>query len=429
LSARRFRILHLKHFIRAGWRDGFHAAGADRAAADESTRYVESRRMLEELVCACGQKYRVDSAKHARILCRACGQLVRRPAKPISEPEPDSEPDPEQEPDPEPDEPPEPIEEGPRTNRRPRPDASDSGTAVANRFRTSANLWVAIGVATMSYGGWFAQQNADKLLFGCIYWFCGWAVLIWGCVNYARWKGYPGWFGLFGYLHLPGLIVLACLPNRRYRKPRKKKPGASSSELKSFPDDRRPGSRYLLALAPFLVAVTLILWFVKSVSSNISAAEWKEVAPEGDNFRIFMPGTAQRIEQAQPTPGGDAVLHKFVVTPKGRNEQFMIVLIRLPEGAVEQLGGREKLLELGRQDILAACKGQLQKTRRIVPGGYAGLEVEATPATGGVVKARIFATNSQIFEIAVQVPKLRAESDDVQRFFNSFQMITEAGGR
>ena len=41
------------------------------------------------------------------------------------------------------------------------------------------------------------------------YWMC-----VYGCCMFARSKGYPAIVGLLGLLWIPGLIVLALLPNQ-----------------------------------------------------------------------------------------------------------------------------------------------------------------------------------------------------------------------
>ena len=43
----------------------------------------------------------------------------------------------------------------------------------------------------------------------------GTCLIIWGCFNYAEGKGYTKWLGLFGLLSIIGLVILACLPDKR----------------------------------------------------------------------------------------------------------------------------------------------------------------------------------------------------------------------
>jgi hypothetical protein len=53
--------------------------------------------------------------------------------------------------------------------------------------------------------------------------------------------------------------------------------------------------------------------------------------------------------------------------------------------------------------------------------GWPGIEL-ALSTNGAIVKARIFVTKDQIYEVWVHVPKIRSTSDDVQKFLNSFQL-------
>ena len=100
----------------------------------------------------------------------------------------------------------------------------------------------------------------------------------------------------------------------------------------------------------------------------------------------------------------------------------MIVAIRFPDDASDQLGGTAGLLEMGRQDFLIASKGQIQSEKQIALSGFPGLELEVLPPKGAIMRARIYATKHQVFQALVGVPKVRLSSDDVQKFFDSFQL-------
>jgi hypothetical protein len=43
----------------------------------------------------------------------------------------------------------------------------------------------------------------------------GWALFVWGCCGYMKWKGYSARYGLFGLLLLFGLAVLVFFPNKQ----------------------------------------------------------------------------------------------------------------------------------------------------------------------------------------------------------------------
>ncbi len=59
-----------------------------------------------------------------------------------------------------------------------------------------------------------ATLDPTKLL-GLAILLLGTVLLIFGLSLYARAKGHNGWWGLTGLLSIIGLIVLACLPDRR----------------------------------------------------------------------------------------------------------------------------------------------------------------------------------------------------------------------
>jgi hypothetical protein len=103
----------------------------------------------------------------------------------------------------------------------------------------------------------------------------------------------------------------------------------------------------------------------------------------------------------------------------------MIIAIRFPEEVANGLGGPEKLLELGRKDLLSATQGQPRSERPIVLGNLPGLELEVPPPRGAILKARIYATKNQIYQVAAHVPEIRLSSADVQKFFDSFKLSAE----
>jgi hypothetical protein len=71
--------------------------------------------------------------------------------------------------------------------------------------------------------------------------------------------------------------------------------------------------------------------------------------------------------------------------------------------------------------VLSASKGQLKSERAIDSNGHPGLDIEVLPPQGAIIKARIYATSKQVFEIAVHCPQNRVASEDVEKFLDSFQ--------
>jgi len=294
----------------------------------------------------------------------------------------------------------------------------------ANSFKFHANLGILAGIFLIFLAGGIAKGEQGRFPIAWLISLGGFAWLIWGCVNYMRWKGYSGWFGFFGYLFLPGLIVLLCFPNRR--KQILHIDGQEQfRQLKALAkEDRKRGFRFLLTLAPVVFFGFFFGTYLLLLRSNVAAAEWQQVAPDGMGFQVLMPGAPLLEQNAQESPVGTVDIRKYTVWTKGNREFFMIVLVRFPEQIGLNVGGPEKILELGRQDVISASKAQLKSQRNIVLNGLPGLELELTNS-GNAIKVRIFATNNQVYEVWAHILQIRSPSDDVQKFFDSFKLTNE----
>jgi hypothetical protein len=236
------------------------------------------------------------------------------------------------------------------------------------------------------------------------------------------WKGYSGWFGLFGYLLVPGLFILVCFPNRNNRTISLTSGEGLETPLKAV-SQPAPTLRYLFTLVPLVFLALGFTALLSASQADIDPAEWKELAPAGMGFRVRMPGTAKSDEQVQNTPAGNIELHKFTVEPTGKKEVFVVVLVRFPEEVGKNLGGPDAILEIGKNDIASAAQGTVKSQKPIRLGNANGVELEVLPAKGATVIGRIYVMNDRMYEVMVHVPKIRAESEDVRIFLNSFQLV------
>ena len=75
---------------------------------------------------------------------------------------------------------------------------------------TAMVLFVAGGIGS----GTLLESNpqASRVFWGVAF-PCGAALWLWGCYNHAKSRGYSGWWGLLGFLTIPGLIILLVLPD------------------------------------------------------------------------------------------------------------------------------------------------------------------------------------------------------------------------
>jgi hypothetical protein len=297
----------------------------------------------------------------------------------------------------------------------------------ASFFKLNANLGILGGIALLFLAGIFAQAQAEEGGFptAWVISLAGLAWIIWGCVSYMRWKGYSGWFGFLGYLFLLGLVILVFFPNRRRRLLQKQEPKDIRQVEALTQQDRMPGFQYLLTLIPIGVFAVFFGFFLFFLRSDIKAADWQPFAPEGMGFQVLMPGTPELEEKIQETPAGPIELRKYTVWSRGKKEFFMVVSIRYPEEVSRNLGGTKRTLELGRQDVLAATKGQIKSQRSIMISGRTGLELELLPPTNHTSRVRVVATENQVHQANATVSRIRSNSDDVQKFLDSFQLTSK----
>jgi len=86
---------------------------------------------------------------------------------------------------------------------------------MLEEYKTKTNIGVGIGlilstIARVVLGG----ENQLDFIAGLILAISGTAVFIWGCMSYARGKGYHPLFGFFGLLNILGLLILVLLRDR-----------------------------------------------------------------------------------------------------------------------------------------------------------------------------------------------------------------------
>jgi hypothetical protein len=79
-------------------------------------------------------------------------------------------------------------------------------------FKKNTNIGVGIGIILQIAGRIMAKSGMEGL--GFIVMMAGLVAFIWGCGQYAKGKGYSGWFGALGLLSIIGLIILVLFPDK-----------------------------------------------------------------------------------------------------------------------------------------------------------------------------------------------------------------------
>jgi hypothetical protein len=157
--------------------------------------------------------------------------------------------------------------------------------------------------------------------------------------------------------------------------------------------------------------------------SGIPAGNWKEVTHRELGFQVLMPGNPREEQKSQQTPVGNVETYKFTVMAMYGKEMYLIVTLRFPDAISQQMGGPEKLLQLAKQDVIVTSRGEIQSEKPIMMAGYPGLELEVSPEGGGIMRIRVYATRNQTYQVYAMIPKARQNSNDVERFLDSFLLL------
>lgn len=81
----------------------------------------------------------------------------------------------------------------------------------ANKRNT--NIGVGLGWLLSVLGNVLRQQQYPPAAYLLVF-LAAVFLFLWGCSQYAKGKGYSGWWGALGVLYLLGLLVLVLMPDR-----------------------------------------------------------------------------------------------------------------------------------------------------------------------------------------------------------------------
>ena len=81
------------------------------------------------------------------------------------------------------------------------------------QYKSQTNIGVGVGTIAQ-LAGLSMIGSPQMVAIGILIFIIGFVLFIWGCASYAKGKGHSGFLGILGFLSLPGLIILALLPDR-----------------------------------------------------------------------------------------------------------------------------------------------------------------------------------------------------------------------
>lgn len=148
---------------------------------------------------------------------------------------------------------------------------------------------------------------------------------------------------------------------------------------------------------------------------------WKEISSAEGRFKAVMPiGTVERT-RTMPSQVGPVTDQVFLYELEGEIISYALSYADFSE---DQLRGTslEKVIDSGRNATLKTFHGELEGDRTIDRHGRREREVTIRLPGRGYILLRYYIDGSRLYTLTAAGSKAAPDSEDVQTFFNSFQI-------
>lgn len=147
----------------------------------------------------------------------------------------------------------------------------------------------------------------------------------------------------------------------------------------------------------------------------IAQGDWQKFSSTAGRFSVLMPGTPTEETQTDKIEDGRTYQqYYFTVTqPEG---VYFVAYSEFPGSEVSQVDA-DTILEAASEGILVDG-GRLLSQREISLEGYPGREIEYEDSEGNLSNTRIFLVEERLYQLIA----IASNSDDVSRFFDSFEL-------
>jgi hypothetical protein len=314
------------------------------------------------------------------------------------------------------------------------PDHAEAETSVITlqvRRKSDAGMGVVGGIVLTLMGTGLSRQGHELLPFGLAVSLGGWGLMIWGAASYMKWKGYSGWFGLFGLLLLPGLIIVACLPNKM------KGTGDPSAD-----DTKNTRPVVVVAVVAFVLLMVLPMAAFLAVPILFPHTQrndhWTTVSTNPPKFVVEMPGAPKRQVVSRQDPDSGVTVTAYSYESYDGIAAYSATFRPLPPDASISLDETAvvKTLDAILDEFISRVNGQLLYRKTISLGKDVGREqaVEynphatnraGEPITAKVV-ARVYLVRDSVLLLTFILDKNDKDPSETDsrmtRFFDSLEL-------
>lgn len=85
---------------------------------------------------------------------------------------------------------------------------------MLQQYKKQTNIGVGLGFVSQIAGKVIENNLPSLHIIAWLFFVASLALTVWGCIHYAKGKGYSGYWGSLGVLWLLGFVILALFPDR-----------------------------------------------------------------------------------------------------------------------------------------------------------------------------------------------------------------------
>lgn len=175
-----------------------------------------------------------------------------------------------------------------------------------------------------------------------------------------------------------------------------------------MPHSRRSGACFALVLAPVFLLV------------SCKKAEWKEFRSSEGRFSVMVPQDPQEATQSLNSALGPLTMHTFQ-----ENEILLSMMCAYTDFPMREgvTMDPEKAFDGSRNEIAKTQEATVVSEKPITVNGYPGRLIVMTKNGGLNLKLKLIWASPRYYEVLVVAQDLRAGSEDIDRFLDSFKIL------
>lgn len=181
------------------------------------------------------------------------------------------------------------------------------------------------------------------------------------------------------------------------------------------------GGAALLAVLLYLIVAHIL-----PTRSRVPEEAWQSYWNPAGRYQVLMPGRPQVIERVEQTPVGPVTLYGAMLEAREADLVFMVMFADYPPNFADPLVA-EGVLRGMIGGFAQGAKGKLRSETDVRVGGHQAIEaiIDVSGPKKGLVVGRFFMVRNRAYMVTVLGARIRPNSADVRKFFESFELTRE----